>query len=107
MVIGGAPPRITTQPASQTLLAGANVIFTVGASGATPLSYQWRFNGGNISGATTSSYTKNNVQAANAGSYTVVVTNAYGSANSANAVLTVHTPPAITTQPPARLRGWG
>jgi hypothetical protein len=79
----------------------------VGASGATPLSYQWRFNGGNISGATASSYTKSNVQAANAGSYSVIVTNAYGSANSANAVLTVHTPPTITAQPANTVTGFG
>ncbi len=107
MVIGGAPPGITTQPASQIVLAGANVPFNVGASGATPLSYQWRFNGGNISGATASSYTKSNVQAANAGSYSVIVTNAYGSANSANAVLTVHTPPTITAQPANTVTGFG
>jgi len=99
MVIGGIPPGITSQPASQTVLAGANVTFTVGVSGATPLSYQWRFNGTNISGASASSYTTNNVQIASAGSYSVVVTNAYGSTNSANAVLTVHAPPVITAQP--------
>jgi alpha-tubulin suppressor-like RCC1 family protein/GH25 family lysozyme M1 (1,4-beta-N-acetylmuramidase) len=99
MVIGGTPPAITTQPASQTLLAGANATFTVGASGTTPLSYQWRLNGGNISGASLSSYIKNNVQSANAGSYSVLVTNAYGSTNSAIAVLTVHTPPSIPGQP--------
>ena len=107
MVIGGIGPGITSQPASQTVLAGANVTFTIGASGATPLSYQWRFNGGNLSGATLSSYTKNSVQLTNAGSFSVVVTNLYGSTNSANAVLTVHAAPAITVQPANTITGLG
>jgi GH25 family lysozyme M1 (1,4-beta-N-acetylmuramidase) len=107
LVIGGNPPAITTQPVSQTLLAGANVTFTVGASGSVPLSYQWRFNGGNISGATASGYTKNNVQTASAGSYSVVVANTSGTATSANAVLTVHTPPTITAQPANVTTGLG
>lgn len=106
-VIGGTRPGITNQPASQIVLAGANVTFTVGVSGSTPFSYQWRFNGGNISGATASSYTRNNAQTANAGSYSVVVTNNYGSTNSANAVLTVHAPPIITAQPTNTPTGLG
>src|ERR1039457_3534043 len=107
LVIGGNPPAITTQPVSQTLLAGANVTFTVGASGSAPLSYQWRFNGSNISGATASGYTKNNVQTASAGSYSVVVSNTSGTATSANAVLTVHTSPTITAQPASVNTGLG
>ena len=94
-----SPPNITTQPASQSVNPGASVTFTVVASGASPLTYQWRFNGVNISGATSSSYTKSNVQATNAGNYSAVVNNAYGSATSVNAVLTVNTPPVITSQP--------
>ena len=103
LVIGGSPPAITSQPASQTVLAGANVTFSVGVSGATPFSYQWRYNGGNIGGATLSSFTTNNVQPASGGSYSVVVTNSYGTTNSANAVLTVHAPPAITNQPASQI----
>ncbi len=94
-----SPPTITTQPASQTVNPGASATFSVVAGGATPLTYQWRFNAANISGATSSSYTKSNVQATNAGNYSVVVNNAYGTATSANAVLTVNTPPVITAQP--------
>ncbi len=92
-------PTITSQPLSQTVNPGAAVTFTVGASGSTPLTYQWRFNGANISGATSSSYTKSNVQSTNAGNYSVVVSNLAGTATSANAVLTVNTPPSITAQP--------
>lgn len=83
------PPSITTQPASQSVSPGANVTFNVTASGTPPLSYQWKFNGANISGATGNSYTKNNVQSTDQGNYAVVVSNPYGSATSANAVLTV------------------
>jgi hypothetical protein len=95
-------PAITTQPASQTVTTGASATFTVAASGTAPLSYQWRFNGSNISGATSASYTLSNAQSANAGSYSVVVSNSAGSATSNNATLTVSTSataPSITTQP--------
>ena len=83
------PPAILTQPVSQSVVAGANAGFSVTASGTAPLSYQWRFNGTNLSGATSTSLTLAGVQPANAGSYTVAVTNSAGSATSAAAVLTV------------------
>ena len=53
--------------------------------------YQWRLYATNIAGATASSYTRNNVQPADAGPYSVVVTNVAGSVTSSNAVLTVET----------------
>jgi hypothetical protein len=95
-------PSITSQPASQTVTAGSSATFTVTASGTAPLSYQWRFNGSNISGATSASYTVSNAQSANAGNYSVVVSNSAGSVTSNNATLTVSTTataPSITTQP--------
>jgi len=92
-------PTITVQPQSQTVSSGANVTFNVTATGTGPLNYQWRFNGVSISGATTSSYTRSNVQSADAGSYSVLVSNAGGSVPSANAVLTISSAPSITTQP--------
>jgi hypothetical protein len=98
-------PSITTQPASQTVTAGANVTFTVAASGTAPLSYQWRKNGGNIAGATGTSLGLSSVTSANAGSYTVQVSNSAGSATSATATLTVNpapVAPSITTQPVSR-----
>src|SRR5205814_1568078 len=67
------PPFIIAQPTNQTVTAGANVTFSVVAGGTAPLSYQWRFNGTNITGATASSFTIVNAQPANAGAYSVVV----------------------------------
>ena len=85
------PPSITTQPASTTVRVGKTAKFTVVATGATPLQYQWRKNGQNIVGATNSSYTTPAATLADNGSlYSVVVTNSLGSVASNNATLTVH-----------------
>ena len=93
------PPVIATQPQSRTNNVGNNATFTVVASGTPMLFYQWRFNGTNLSGATLSSYTRNNLQSSNAGSYSVFITNGVGPATSSNAVLTVIVPPTIVVQP--------
>ncbi len=93
------PPSITIQPANQTALAGSTVNLVVRAAGSPPLSYQWAYNGTNIIGATAAILTLPNVQTADNGSYSVTVTNPYGSIVSSNALLTVNTPPFITAQP--------
>ena len=83
------PPSITSQPVSQTVVGGANVSFSVTASGASPLNYRWRKGGVTIANATNSIYNLNNVTTNSAGSFDVVVTNAVGSVTSAVATLTV------------------
>ena len=94
------PPVIVVQPASQTNARNTSVTFSVIASGSSPLSYRWRFNGSTISGsATNSTYTRSNLGNGDAGSYTVVITNASGSVTSQVAVLTVLTAVSIGTQP--------
>lgn len=93
------PPDIATQPESVMVVAGSNVAFTVAATGTAPLAYQWVFAGTNIADATASSYTRNNAQPDDAGSYSVIISNMAGSVTSSNAVLTVNVPPAITAQP--------
>lgn len=90
-------PVITTQPLSQSIDAGTPVTFTVAASSPTPLSYQWKYNGANISGATASAYTIANVQPANGGQYQVIVRNSSGPTPSAIASLTVNTNPVIAS----------
>src|SRR5712671_2458920 len=70
-------PAISAQPVSQAVLPGSNATLIVTAT--TPsLAYQWRLNGGNLSGATNSALTITNVQAANIGTYTAVITNISG-----------------------------
>lgn len=93
------PPSITTQPQNQTVVSGYTTSFSVAASGATPLSYLWNFNGVPISAATNTSYTITNAAPGNAGSYYAVVTNIAGSATSSNATLTVIVSPSISMQP--------
>jgi hypothetical protein len=96
-------PAITTPPASQTVTAGASVTFNVVATGTAPLSYQWRKNGANISGANNTSFTISSTTTGDAGDYTVMVSNSAGSATSSAARLTVNAAPVapVITTPPA------
>ena len=85
-------PAISAQPVSQAVLPGSNATFIVTAA-SPPLAYQWRFNGGNVSGATNSALTITNVQTASTGTYTVVITNASGVVTSSPATLALATAP--------------
>ena len=90
------PPSIVTPPASQAVAANSTVSFSVVAGGTPPLTYQWRFNEAEIAGATDSSYSRTNVQSADAGSYSVQVGNSAGSTISEDAVLMVNTAPILS-----------
>ncbi len=81
-------PYIVTPPQSLSLKAGTNASFAVAVGGTAPLTYQWKFNGANISGATDSLYTRLQIQTNDSGTYSVVITNVAGLA-STNATLTV------------------
>ncbi len=97
---GGTAPSITGHPANQTVLQGQPAMFTVSAAGSTPLSFQWQRNQVNIPGATAASYTLSPATFADTGAkFRCVVTNAFGSATSNEATLTVNAPPAITGDP--------
>jgi alpha-tubulin suppressor-like RCC1 family protein len=99
----GVAPVITAQPTNVTVTVGGMSTFSVTAGGTAPLSYQWNFNGTNITGATNATLTLTNVQPAQAGNYAVLLTNFLGSAASSNAVLSVFvaaTPPTILSQTP-------
>jgi hypothetical protein len=86
-------PSIDTPPSDQAVSEGLTATFTVVASGTGPLSYQWRRNGTDITGATGVSYTTPATTAAdNGASFHVVVTNAQGSVASNPATLTVNPP---------------
>lgn len=83
------PPTIAAQPQDQAVKMGSNVTFSVSASGFPPPSYHWRFNNQAISGANTASFVRSNVQPADAGNYSVIVSNSVGQLVSSNAALTV------------------
>lgn len=82
-------PDFILQPKSQNVYQGNNATFTATAIATPNPTYQWHFNGANISGATATSYTLTGVSTNNAGNYTVVANNSAGSVTSAVAVLTV------------------
>ncbi len=94
-------PQITTQPANQTAVAGSGVQFNAAVFGASPLSWQWRKNGadltdgGRVSGSSSRVLSVNTINAGDAGTYSVIVSNALGSAASAGALLIVETPPVF------------
>src|SRR5262249_52307377 len=96
------PPSIVTQPTNEDILVGGTAIFTASASGALPLTYQWRKggtnlnNGGNVTGATSNTLTLTAVTPGDSGNYTLFVTNVYGSTTSSVASLTVDQAPTIT-----------
>jgi hypothetical protein len=98
------PPGIATQPSNLVVTVGNTATFTVGATG-TPLAYRWWFNATNDLLATNSTLVITNVQMSQAGDYTVVVTNTFGTVTSEVAVLTVNAqvPPSITNQPASQL----
>jgi len=90
-----AAPVITAQPASQHACTGGAILLSVTAAYAT--SYQWNFNSAPIPGATGSTYTVSMAAAANAGNYSVTVTNGVSSVTSSVAVVAVGS--TITSNP--------
>ena len=92
-------PVITSQPGAVTVVAGGSATFSVAATGNPSPTYQWLRNGAAISGATAASYSMASVQTADAGSYTVVVSNAAGSVTSSAATLIVTEGVSILSQP--------
>lgn len=102
------PPSITTQPLSRTNTAGTSASFTVGVAGTAPFTFQWKKEGADIfdgptasgsviSGATTAALNISALRVADAGNYSVSITNSVGGTNSQAAVLTVINPTPIVT----------
>lgn len=89
------PPLITGQPASLTLTVGQLASFSVTAAGEEPLSYQWQKDGGDLPGAISSILAVSVTNRMVAGTYSVVVRNAFGSVISSPAVLRVLVPQRI------------
>ena len=94
-------PKIVTQPVGAMRIAGQPITFSVEATG-TPLEYQWRFNGLNIAGANAATFKLTGVQQANAGDYSVYITNPFGNILSDTASLAVHYTCLLYTSPSPR-----
>jgi hypothetical protein len=100
-----AAPTITG-PASQAVPLNEDAVFSVSVLGNRPLSYQWRFNGTNLLGATSSTLYLERVQSNRVGNYSVLVSNQVGSATSQVATLTLLPPPACVPPPPGIISWW-
>ena len=90
------PPIFNSQPESQKLIAGTNLLLSVNAIGSPEPSFQWHKNGVAIPEATDSTLLIENVDQSHSGSYTIVATNSAGSVTSSAAVIQIEVP----TQPP-------
>jgi uncharacterized repeat protein (TIGR01451 family) len=101
----GGPPGILVPPSFSDVTVGNSATLNVSASGLAPLSYQWLFNCTNIPGANSTQLYLPNLQFAQAGGYSVIVSNSLGAATSSVAALTVNPPPGCTA-PPSGIVGW-
>ena len=97
--LSGVFPTLVQQPQPTLSKPHETVTFTVAAEGPGPVHYQWRFQGRPIAGATGPSLTLTDLQASQAGHYSVVVFNAAGSVSSLDAELVMLLPPLVVAQP--------
>lgn len=107
------PPFIMSQPVSRTNNAGTAASFTVTITGFAPLSYQWLKDGvnlgdfGKVSGTQSPTLMVSNVFGVDAGHYSVIISNAYGSVTSHLVTLQVENDPFIRSQPTSRTNDAG
>ena len=102
-LVGWTPatiPIIVQSPTNQVVSAGGTASFSVMVSGYPAPKYQWLKNGASFSGATNATLTITNVQAGDAATYSVIITNSAGSMTSSNVTLTVaNSAPNLTPVP--------
>lgn len=101
LTVVAQPPVLTAWPSNQTAVLASTVQLAGAAVGSLPMGYQWFFNTNTaLDNGANAVLTLTNVQLAQAGTYTVVATNAFGAVTSPPAVLTVvGIPPAIVSSP--------
>ncbi|EEF60000.1 immunoglobulin domain-containing protein [Pedosphaera parvula] len=99
-VVIGQLPFLISQPTNVVAVGGSPATFMVVADGSQPLSYQWWKNGVKINGATTTALQLTGLQRSDAGAYSVIVTNAFGSLTSSNAILRVLVPQKLQSLVP-------
>ena len=79
------PPVILSQPQDEVAVAGRTATLAVGVRSCPPLGYQWYFNQTHaVAGATNTTLVLSPVVSGQAGSYTVVIANGYGSVTSSS-----------------------
>jgi subtilisin-like proprotein convertase family protein len=109
LTVGRPVSIIENPPSSLTVTQGNNASLRVAAVGYGTLSYQWRFNGANISGATNSSLEFDYAEPSHSGSYSVSVAHEFGSIESSRCNLKVIVPPSIIGEQPQSIAlypGW-
>lgn len=99
VVAAPTPPTIVSPPVGLTLAEGGSGSLSVSTQGGAPLGYQWLFNGAALPGEVSSSLVLTSATVQQAGSYQVVVSNAYGSVTSSAATVAVLTPPSLSGGP--------
>ena len=93
-----APPIITVQPTNQIVVDGSSSVMQVAVAGSGPFGYSWFLANTNlVQSGTNSTLLLNNISTNNAGDYTVIITNNYGSVTSQVATLVVAIPPSVTS----------
>lgn len=92
-------PTIADHPADRTAIVGETIALNGSATGIQPITYQWQFNGGNISGGTLPTLNLTRVTLAAEGEYTLIATNPHGSVTSRVARVTVMEPPGVRIDP--------
>jgi alpha-tubulin suppressor-like RCC1 family protein len=100
LTVRPAPLAIFRQPRGDNIFIGASVTFTIGVDGVPPLYYQWRKDGDPLANETNSTLTLASVGTADAGVYSVTISNQVGSVTSAGATLTIHSYSLPPTSPP-------
>ena len=98
-VTTNVPATVASAPAARNVVAGQSASFSVTAAGTGPFTYQWLKNGLVIAGATNSTYSVAAASAADAGAYSVRVTNAVSTVTSTGALLSIIAPFTISAQP--------
>jgi alpha-tubulin suppressor-like RCC1 family protein len=109
LAINNGAPALLQLSSDQSVYSGTSVTFSVQAAGRAPLAYQWRFNAADIPTGRAASVVLSNVQPADSGSYTVIVTNAQGTVTSTAITLTVNlSAPNLFKQPTNQIAliGW-
>ncbi len=103
--VAATKPVILNKPANFYTVTSNTVSFSASVAGITPMKYQWKYNGTNISGATSSLLTLKNVTKKQAGQYSVTASNSAGTTNSLVAALVVYPTAAATLSSSANTNG--